>query len=136
MGGGSSINGGTALRGTLADSKEWVALGNEAWDFDSVYRVYQSLEDDEVRGTKRTASHCPESQSTTQARFRKFSSNGAQECGFPFVLDLNATGACRRWAIAGVSTGRRPCQRGQCLHRPHPTPTESRHPLGVSRWTE
>lgn len=51
MGGGSSINGGTALRNTAADCKEWVELGNNTWDFESVCRPYQELEDDELRGT-------------------------------------------------------------------------------------
>jgi choline dehydrogenase len=46
VGGGSSINGGTTLRSTKADSDEWVALGNDVWDFDSVSRAYDSLEDD------------------------------------------------------------------------------------------
>jgi hypothetical protein len=45
MGGGSSINGGTALGGTQADSDEWVAMGNDAL-------VYRSLENDPVRGTR------------------------------------------------------------------------------------
>ena len=39
VGGGSSINGGTALRSTMADSREWVELGNDAWNFDSVYVI-------------------------------------------------------------------------------------------------
>lgn len=33
MGGGSSINGGTALRSTVNDSKEWVELGNPRLGF-------------------------------------------------------------------------------------------------------
>jgi choline dehydrogenase len=36
MGGGSSINGGTALRCAQNDSKEWVELGSDRWDYDSV----------------------------------------------------------------------------------------------------
>jgi len=51
VGGGSSINGGIALRSTMADSREWVDLGNDAWDFDSVYQVYKILEDDQLRST-------------------------------------------------------------------------------------
>jgi choline dehydrogenase len=53
MGGGSSINGGTALRSTRVDSDEWVEMGNDAGDFDCVYQVYQSLKNDPVRGTRR-----------------------------------------------------------------------------------
>lgn len=51
VGGGSAINGGTALRNTVADAQEWVELGNSSWDFDSLYPIYQSLEDDQYRGT-------------------------------------------------------------------------------------
>lgn len=36
VGGGSSINGGTALRNTVNDCREWVELGNDAWEWDSV----------------------------------------------------------------------------------------------------
>lgn len=92
MGGGSSINGGTALRSTRADSDEWVAMGNDAWDFDSVYHVYQSLENDPVRGTRgphpiiRASEH-------EIGKIQKAFLNGAYQCGFPLVLDLNAPGA-------------------------------------------
>ena len=92
MGGGSSINGGTALRSTLADSREWVEHGNDAWDFDSVYTVYQDLENDRLRGTcgphpiYRTA---PEDAGVIQKAFV----TGAVEVGLSYVLDLNETGA-------------------------------------------
>lgn len=91
VGGGSSINGGTALRSTENDSREWVALGNDAWDFASCYEIYQSLEDDDVRGTKgphpiRRAK--PSELGNIQAAFLA----GTAEVGFQQVLDLNRTG--------------------------------------------
>lgn len=51
VGAGSSIDRGTALQNTEADCKEWVQLGNEAWNYESVGKVYKSLEDDKVRRT-------------------------------------------------------------------------------------
>ncbi len=36
MGGGSSINGGTAFRSVQNDSKEWVELGSDTWGYDSM----------------------------------------------------------------------------------------------------
>ena len=43
MGGGSSTNRGTFLRHTEADAREWVALGNDGWDFESSAAVYEGL---------------------------------------------------------------------------------------------
>ena len=92
VGGGSSINGGTALRSTMADSNEWVELGNAAWDFDSVYQVYESLEDDELRNT-----HGPHPIARTSAseagKIQRAFLDGAAATGFPIVHDLNSTGA-------------------------------------------
>ena len=92
VGGGSAINGGTALRSTVQDSQEWVALGNTAWDFDSVYDVYQSLEADEVRGTRGPHPIVRVSENET-GRIQKAFVNGAGQCGFARVSDLNETGA-------------------------------------------
>ena len=91
IGGGSSINGGTALRSTKNDSREWIQLGNDAWDFASVHEVYQSLEHDHVRGTK--GPHpieraVPTELGGIQTAFLK----GAAEIGFKEVIDLNETG--------------------------------------------
>jgi len=36
IGGGSNINGGTALQSVQNDSKEWVELGSNTWDYNSV----------------------------------------------------------------------------------------------------
>lgn len=92
VGGGSSINGGTALRNTRNDSREWVELGNDAWDFASAYDVYQTLEDDDVRGTK--GPHpikraLPTELGGIQGAFLK----GTAEIGFKPVLDFNETDA-------------------------------------------
>lgn len=92
MGGGSSINGGTALRNTETDCKEWVQLGNEAWDYASVCNTYESLEEDEVRG-----SHGPHPITRTTRKEAGKIQNAFVEsallCGFRSVLDLNAPGA-------------------------------------------
>jgi choline dehydrogenase len=92
MGGGSSINGGTALRNTEADCREWVDLGNHAWDFDSVNQVYEELEDDELRGTHGlhpiVRTH-PEETGNIQKAFVE----SALASGFNRVLDFNAPGA-------------------------------------------
>lgn len=92
VGGGSSINGGTALRNTEADSREWVQLGNDAWDFASAYNVYQTLEGDDVRGTKGPHPILrvpPSEMCMIQSAFLE----GTKAVGFKQVLDLNETGA-------------------------------------------
>jgi choline dehydrogenase len=92
MGGGSSINGGTALRSTEADSKEWMELGNNSWDFESISRVYDSLEGDELRVTRGPhpiARFSVEDAGKIQQAFI----TGAKHCGFKQVLDLNSKGA-------------------------------------------
>ena len=92
VGGGSSINGGTALRNTKADSDEWVKLGNDAWDFDSVSRVYDELEADPMR---RTNGEHPIVR-TTQAeagRIQKAFVEGAETACLPWVDDLNEVDA-------------------------------------------
>ncbi|KAK5026252.1 hypothetical protein LTS07_007777 [Exophiala sideris] len=92
MGGGSSINGGTALRSTVADSAEWVNLGNYAWDFESVCHAYESLEHDELRGSHGqhpiTRTALEDAGKIQQAFLR-----GAAEDGFAMAVDLNETGA-------------------------------------------
>lgn len=92
VGGGSSINGGTALRSTVADSEEWLELGNDRWDFDSVYQVYESLEGDQFRGTH--GPHPIVRASVTEAgQIQRAFLDGAVATGMPMVQDLNATGA-------------------------------------------
>jgi choline dehydrogenase len=92
MGGGSSINGGTALRSTAKDSTEWIELGNHAWDFGSVCAVYERLENDRLRGTHGPhpiARAMPEQAGKIQEAFLE----GAAATGFCRVLDLNEAGA-------------------------------------------
>ncbi|KPI35997.1 5-(hydroxymethyl)furfural oxidase [Cyphellophora attinorum] len=105
VGGGSSINGGTALRNTVADSEEWVRMGNDRWNFRSVYEVYQSLEDDSYRGTRGPHPIARASRDET-GRIQRAFLDGALACGMPSVHDLNATGA----EGAGPSPV---CRRGQ-----------------------
>ena len=92
VGGGSSINGGTALRHTTADAMEWERLGNDAWDCETTARVYDSMEGDKLRGTKgphpivrAELDECGE----IQQAFVK----GAKDIGFEPVVDLNAKGS-------------------------------------------
>lgn len=106
VGGGSSINGGTALRSTPADSEEWVAYGNPAWSFEEVLPVYRSLEDDrDGDAGSGTGSRHP----LTRARVAELGKiqqafvEGTSKCGFDFVDNLNAT------SVEGV--GCSPCCR-------------------------
>lgn len=92
MGGGSSINGGTALRNTATDCSEWIALGNDSWDFDSVCRSYQELEEDELNGTR--VGHPIMRTATDEAgKIQKAFIEGALSSGFREVFDFNAPGA-------------------------------------------
>lgn len=91
VGGGSSINGGTALRNTVQNCREWVDLGNDAWGWESVEPVYGSLEEDEVKGT--TGPHPlvrtgPDEAGAIQRAFV----SGALENGLFWVEDLNGAG--------------------------------------------
>jgi choline dehydrogenase len=92
VGGGSSINGGTALRSTMNDSREWIDLGNDEWDFESAYQVFESLEEDRLRNT-----HGPHPIARASAaevgEIQRAFMDGAAVTGFPIVQDLNATGA-------------------------------------------
>ena len=91
MGGGSSINGGTALRNTPNDSKEWEELGNDAWDFQSVEAVYQSLERADLkhgRPAHPLAKATPEDAGRIQRAFL----DGGMENGLRWTGDLNFTG--------------------------------------------
>lgn len=92
VGGGSSINGGTALRNTVADAQEWVELGNDEWNFDSLYQVYQSLEDDKYRET--CGPHPIVRTSFEEAgQIQRAFVEGAMSVGITTAYDLNATGA-------------------------------------------
>lgn len=92
VGGGSSINGGTALRNTMADAQEWVELGNSNWNFDSLYQVYQSLEDDQYRETcgRHPIVRTPVAMA---GKIQRAFLEGAVVVGMPTVHDFNATGA-------------------------------------------
>lgn len=93
VGGGSSINGGTALRNTEQDCREWVELGNDAWDYQIVKRVYDDLEGDELRGTR--GPHPIVRTSREDAgRIQQAFVTGAEDSGlFSWHNDFNATAA-------------------------------------------
>ena len=92
VGGGSSINGGTALRNTEADSREWVDMGNLDWNFDNVRSVYDSLERDELRGT-RGIHPIMRVKDKESGRIQRAFRDAALETGFRLAHDLNETGA-------------------------------------------
>ncbi|KAJ6052503.1 uncharacterized protein N7446_007143 [Penicillium canescens] len=113
MGGGSSINGGTFLRHTEADAREWVALGNDGWDFESSVAVYEGLEGDPLRGTRGPhpiARASMDEAGKIQAAFV----DGVTSHGLQRIPDLKATGAegvgpspvCRRGStrVSAVDT--------------------------------
>jgi choline dehydrogenase len=60
--------------------------------FDGVYHVYQSLEDDPVRGARGPHPTIRASEQEV-GKIQKAFLNGAYQCGFPPILDLNAPGA-------------------------------------------
>lgn len=106
VGGGSSINGGTALRSTPADSAEWVALGNPAWSFDEVLSVYRSLENDpdgDAGSETRGLHTLTRARILELGRIQQAFVEGTSQCGFVLVDDLNAT------SVEGV--GCSPCCR-------------------------
>lgn len=92
IGGGSSINGGTALRNTLADSREWVDLDNDAWDFQTICQTYEKLESDELR-KKRGAHPIVRTTKSETGKIQQAFVDGARATGFGAADDLNATGA-------------------------------------------
>ncbi|KAJ5620316.1 hypothetical protein N7510_004300 [Penicillium lagena] len=92
MGGGSSINGGTFLRNTAADAREWVALGNDSWDFESSVAVYEGFEGDPPRGTR--GPHPIVRASMNEAgKIQAAFVNGATSRGLQYIPDLKVTGA-------------------------------------------
>ena len=91
LGGGSSINGGTALRNTQMDSDEWVALGNKAWDFQSVSRAYRELEGDQQ--SRKPGVHPIARMSRTEAGpIQEAFLKGAEEKGLSWVEDVDQAG--------------------------------------------
>ncbi|KAK4495264.1 hypothetical protein PRZ48_013593 [Zasmidium cellare] len=90
VGGGSSINGGTALRNSVHDCEEWVRLGNEEWDWSSVEPVYRALERDTVKGSQ--GKHpLTRTDVNDTGKIQKAFVEGAIECGLPWSDDLNET---------------------------------------------
>lgn len=95
LGGGSSINGGTALRSTRADSDEWVALGNSAWAFEEVLPMYQALESTQVDLSRAdSAARHPLACATIGelGQIQHSFIQGATHYGLDFIEDMNTTG--------------------------------------------
>jgi choline dehydrogenase len=91
VGGGSSINGGTALRNSVTDCEEWVKLGNDAWGWSNVEPVYSALEKDDVKGTD--GPHPLVRTGLEEAgMIQRAFVDGALSCGLSWEDDLNATG--------------------------------------------
>ncbi|KAI5357915.1 putative glucose-methanol-choline oxidoreductase, FAD/NAD(P)-binding domain superfamily [Septoria linicola] len=91
VGGGSSINGGTALRNAVRDCEEWTELGNDAGDWQSVESVYAALEKDE-RSRKSGLHPLTRMQPKEAGKIQQAFVAGAMECGFPWAENLNGTG--------------------------------------------
>lgn len=92
VGGGSSINGGTALRSTVNDCREWVDMGNDAWAWESVEPVYAALERDEIRGQE-GLHPLVRTKLEDAGQIQRAFIAGAIKCGLVWTEDLNATGA-------------------------------------------
>lgn len=92
VGGGSSINGGTALRNSVRDCEEWAQLGNDAWTWECVEPVYVALEKDQSSG-KSGPYPLTRMQPKEAGKIQQAFATGAMGCGFPWIEDLNATGA-------------------------------------------
>ncbi|TKA27509.1 hypothetical protein B0A50_04339 [Salinomyces thailandicus] len=92
VGGGSSINGGTALRNTIKDCEEWERLGNDAWGWSAVEDVYMALEKRESNATS-GVHPLVRTKAEEAGRIQQAFLAGAAECGLPWIADLNATAA-------------------------------------------
>ena len=95
MGGGSSVMGMVAYRGTPDDYAEWQALGAAGWGWDDVLPYYRQARErsaiSTARCTARTArcrSAAP--RSTIGRRWRRRCMLFAQERQIPFIADMNA----------------------------------------------
>jgi choline dehydrogenase len=99
VGGGSSVNGGLAFRGTPADYDGWAAAGNPSWSWEHMLRCFRRLESDAQFGDD-TAVHGADGPIPVtrwgiddlvplQEGFRA----GCAAMGWPWAPDLNRPGA-------------------------------------------
>jgi len=99
LGGGSSVNGGLAFRGTPADYDGWAAAGNPSWSWTSMLPCFRRLEADADYGAD-TAIHGADGPIPItrwaeadllplQQAFRK----GCDRVGFGWAPDLNQPGS-------------------------------------------
>jgi 5-(hydroxymethyl)furfural/furfural oxidase len=93
MGGGSSVMGMVALRGTPDDYAEWVELGAVGWDWDDVLPFFKKLETDTDFGGGQHGSDGPvpvrRIPKDQWPPVSKALEHFAQERQFPFVADMN-----------------------------------------------
>jgi 5-(hydroxymethyl)furfural/furfural oxidase len=93
MGGGSSVMGMVALRGTPDDYAEWVELGAAGWDWDDVLPFFKKLETDTDFGGGQHGSDGPvpvrRIPKDQWPPVSKALEHFAQERQFPFVADMN-----------------------------------------------
>ncbi len=112
IGGGSSVNGGLALRGVPADYDGWAALGNPSWSWDRLLPCFQRMEHDQQYGA--TAVHggagpipvtryLVDELVPIQEAFR----DGCAQVGFGWVDDQNAPGATGVGPLTMNRVGRR-----------------------------
>jgi 5-(hydroxymethyl)furfural/furfural oxidase len=93
MGGGSSVMGMVALRGTPDDYAEWVELGAAGWGWDDVLPFFKKLETDTDFGGGEHGSDGPvpvrRIPKDQWPPVSKVLEHFAQERQFPFVADMN-----------------------------------------------
>jgi 5-(hydroxymethyl)furfural/furfural oxidase len=93
MGGGSSVMGMVALRGTPDDYAEWVELGAAGWGWDDVLPFFKKLETDTDFGGGQHGSDGPvpvrRIPKDQWPPVSKALEHFAQERQFPFVADMN-----------------------------------------------
>lgn len=93
LGGGSSINGQVANRGTPADYDEWAALGASGWDWHSVLPYFRKLERDlDFSGPLHGSDGPIPIHRISRDRWPRFSTAAAEALvalGFPDIGDQN-----------------------------------------------
>jgi 5-(hydroxymethyl)furfural/furfural oxidase len=93
IGGGGSVMGMVALRGTPADFAEWVRLGADGWDWQDVLPYYRKLENDwdyrnELHGNDGPVPFRRVAQERWPPLTRALAEY-AQARGLPFIADMN-----------------------------------------------
>ena len=114
LGGSSSINGMTYIRGNAADYDEWRQRGCEGWDFDSVLPYFRKSEDNERGASEFHGAGGPlrVSNQPHQPALSKILLDACIQAGIPYNTDFNGaeqegvgyyqttTKSRRRWSTA------------------------------------